>query len=366
MYTHSAVKTGSSLDIVVGLLDRVIVELKAVEAFLDQLLATEKAGPAASRKTTQDQIVRGQASVVAGNWKDLGNRMTSIEEELDKNDKSLLPYSKEVGDILNEWQQLASRDVPRLVAPGTTLDLGSIRGAAESCRSLRHKAAGFTVPHQVRHQLKDSRRGYVLDFHEKFKGVLDTEADRKAALGVLAGRTQDLGGVVDVSTGRIYRVGGTLARIMTFIWLIGLFVVGFIILFLLSKFGNGDQIFLKNFHGKLDKLWWPYVALTAGVLVHVGKQVWTLSRAAQGTAGDPTLGLTYLWVHAREVQYFKAVSLAILGFFLLVWGNQTSWVTAFFAGYTIDSTADVIFTRYSTLFASQSVAASTVLRAAAT
>jgi hypothetical protein len=369
--TTQPLRTLDGLPDVVGLLERVLVNLTAIELFLDELVTTEET-PAATRKAKHDEVIRDQAGVIKKNWEDLGTRMAAIEEAMDSPAPDLTRHLGDLGRISNAWQHVASRDVTKLSAANDDIDLGPLRGLVEDYRTLRRKVGRFTIPLKISSLLEPRWVGSSLDINESFRDVLDTEADRKDLLSILIGmRPALLGGVVDVPAGRIYRVGGEWSRVRTFLYLVGILLAGFLLLYVLNRNATGigpvDAAFLdtESHPVPFEKLWQPYAWLAAGVVAHIAKQAWTLARAAQGAAESPTPGLIFLWIHVRQWQFAVAAALAIGGFVLLVIAGKATPVTAFFAGYTIDSAADLIASRYRTAITSQSAAAATLLKAAA-
>jgi hypothetical protein len=232
--------------------------------------------------------------------------------------------------------------------------------------------ARFTIPRLVPFRIGQLRSGASLDFHREFEQKLDVEPERLAILTALAGaRPSVVGGIVDLPAARIYRVGDDLAKFTTAVLLVGGLVVGWLILFALNRLGSPfeqvNAVFQDTEDHKvsLETLLEPYVWLAIGAAAHVIKQGITLSRAAQGTTESPTPGLVFLWIHVRQWQFFFTILIAVAAF-VLVWAlaGAMTLETAFFLGYTVDSVSDLVVNRYSTIIASQSAAASQVVKAA--
>jgi hypothetical protein len=212
--------------------------------------------------------------------------------------------------------------------------------------SIYHIAL-VTTPKRLNDHLRHLPIGQALDFAAAFGDELPNPQQQRRVLEYLATHPIGLEGLVDVEKGKIYRKASSRStRVATLLAPPAVLLAGVGLAWILTSLDDWGLVGsdwpdgLKTFGPVLS----AYVFVTAGALAHVAVSFLKRSRES---GGEPLVvaGL-FWWLHVR----WASVSLSILWLWIAVLGlaiaDQLSWLTAFLAGYGIDSVADLFLQRF--------------------
>ena len=365
---------GAGLGRIVGELLGVQADLTVVIAFLDAILAAEEI----SRPVDQHARIEG---LRAQDGPHVGTQQVQIATAMGRvyashDAPDVTAHRGDLGLLENDWEAIAVDPVWRELEAGRPLitilpaadapaTLAPARVLRDRCRRLRRAIGLFTIPKRIGAFLAEGFGvGAPLDFHERFAGELDDPADRALLLGRLAELSADrIGGLVDVSSGVIYRIGARRRRVRSYLLLVGAALLGLVATLILDR---GDVIALPGFAaGDRDygqgELVVGFLLTVLGVTAHVIMKaaefsIAQRSRGAEGSAREVILDRLPLWIHVREYRFLVAVLTAMIAFGMLVVSGQLVPLTALFAGYTVDSVSDLVLQRFNGAVSSQSVA----------
>jgi hypothetical protein len=258
----------------------------------------------------------------------------------------------EVVHIENAWRRAAvERIQERPEAPDEVATLLSrARAGRDALATIVYHAALLTIPPRLNAHLRSLRPGAALDFHRNFIDELPDAEDRDRLLRYLGDHPLSIEGVVDPSSGLIYKTSASRLRRA---WSFGGIV-------LLALLGGGLVFALTHIEPWFDRDDWPvaetrtsellatYLLVFVGAFAHL--LVDALKRSRRGASPAMALGDMLVWVHVREIQ----ISIAVLSLWVGVVGlalssDDIGWALAFFVGYSIDSVVDIFLARFETL-----------------
>ena len=368
----------SGLESIIGNLLQAQADLTVVIAFLDGVVATEAMAPADQRARIE-QLRAEQGPHVATQQAQIAAGIGAVYAAHDA--PGVMNYRNELGLLENEWEAIAVDPLWRQLQAGGAVPailpaadeppvLAPARLLRERARSLRRAIGFFTIPKRIHAFLAEGFGvGAPLDFHERFSDELDEAADRDLMLRRLAELSGDrVGGMVDVSSGIIYRIGSRRRRIRSYVLLLGAALLGLLAVYLLDR---GDLIAIAGFSGgipdyDLGTLVGGFLLTVLGVTAHVITRAAELSisqrtRETDGGAREVILDRLPLWIHVREYRFLIAVVTAMAAFGILVVSAQLAPLTALFAGYTVDSVSDLVLQRFNGAVSSQAAAVRRVI-----
>ncbi|HYP41800.1 MAG TPA: hypothetical protein VEX13_15695, partial [Chloroflexia bacterium] len=196
---------------------------------------------------------------------------------------SFSDYADSVAEIQNTWQLmkvsplLSSPDQKEPPLDAQTI-LNQCKILTDQCKRAIFLIGYLTIPSRLNDWLAQAPRGYYVPFDSVFEDEVPDAADRARILKALAWGRQLNGGLVDVTSGLVYKYSTKASVRWISLASVVLALVGSVLL--IWAIGNG---FWLNITG------WPYTpenvptligawgALLAGILVHIG--VGTAKRA---------------------------------------------------------------------------------------
>lgn len=200
-----------------------------------------------------------------------------------------------------------------------------------------------TIPDEVEEKLETIRVGKELDFHGVFDDTLPNTAQRVEILELLKHR--QLGGWVNPTTGVIYRISrGTGARVVT---CLAPFVVAILVGAALYGFASLSFANEWDFLSDRWELVGAYGLVLAGAVFHLLVE----NLKASQTRLAPLLAVTdfVYWLNLRWVGLLAT----ILWVVVVTIGLRTAGIegsgelsACFFAGYSLDSVAGLVLTRF--------------------
>jgi hypothetical protein len=353
--------------------------LKPVIRFLEELVSSDQGDEDHQRERIRD-LVESAGTAVTKDFAQFVINLMDLETWAPY--PSVTNYVRDITDITNEMDKLVpsvelvpdehgqrhpSQDFTSTIeklriiphAPGassTLADLEEIRRRAKEhldiAKTIRREIGKFTIPLRIRFYMeKLAGVGAPLDFHAQFKDELTDPEDRVAVLRKLATyNPTNIGGMVDIGRGMIYRIGSPRRILESYLVLLAVAGLGALVVFLLSS-GN-LEIAGFALEPPFSDLWLLYVLTGVGVVAHIIKKSSELSIAEQSqtVVERPLVILDQLplWIHVREVRFAGTIATAILAFLFLASAGQLDSTKALLAGYSIDSISDMVFQRFNT------------------
>jgi hypothetical protein len=348
---------GDNLSSIIGHLAQVQADLAEVITLLEKIVATENDldKVVQERKIkdilTQDRkYVKKQLSEIA----DVMNYVYGLHAQSD-----VVQYRGDIAKIENLWDRITPDDggLDAFLADSNLTDLVWVRNLLTKCKTLRQAIGLFTIPKRI---LGFTWEGFgvgaPLDFHETFKDELPDATDRVSVLRRLAELHVDLvGGMVDIERGMLYRVGSRGRRVISYLGIFAVILLGWGVIYLLRNFGVFGN--LPGFQGAnahtFGALGWAYFSTIIGALAHIIKKAAELSyvERSQGSNETPQVILErlFLWLHVREYRFGVTVVLSMLVFgALVVSSGQLDNLKFLLAGYTVDSSSELVLQRFNT------------------
>ncbi len=199
--------------------------------------------------------------------------------------------------------------------------------------------------------LKNLRVGQPLDWDFAFGGELPRDVEmRKRLLLELAQEGGVLGSaVVDVEQGLIYKVAESRAKqrhsaykLVAFVVLCGAIVP--LVLSWIRTLTNQSPFAWAD----LPRLYMTYVMVYLGAGAHVAIDALKVAKA-QTRPSFHAMNDWVLWLHVRYISILWGLAWVLLGFILLTIAMpKLELLSAFFAGYSIDSITGLFLARFET------------------
>jgi hypothetical protein len=253
-----------------------------------------------------------------------------------------------VRHIQNVWEQIAA--CPLLVEQvppfPSEVQLRYLNELETQCRSIVLQIGIITIPSRLNEWLVKARPGYYIPFHSVFDDELPVYEDRVRVLNYLAWAPETVsGGIVDASTGLIYRYSSRVgAQLVSLVLAVAGFaaatalVVGASIVPLPGwPFGEAD----------LPKLLTGWLAVLAGIVIHIAVSTAKRMQAQSGLPPVIAVGDTLLLIDAKVGEILLKLVLALFGFFGFVLASgvaNVSLLSAFLVGYSLDSVVGLFST----------------------
>jgi hypothetical protein len=329
--------------LLVGSLHELRTELQDLQRSLAELKETVD-NPLAN-KVTLDAATDAAARVFDVDRTQVDTLLVRIRVIFEEAPAEYARVGDEVAHVANDFDRIA-RAWPR-----GSVSRDALTGAITTLDDLLEEAiyhiALVTTPQRVNEHLRSLPIGQALDFEMAFGDELPDDKQRLRVLQYLATHPIGLEGLVDVAKGKIYRKASSRwVRIATLLAPPAVLVAGIGLLWILTSLDNWDVVgsdwpaALKTFSPLLS----AYIFVTAGALAHVAI---SFLKRTQESEGEPLVvaGL-FWWLHVR----WASVCLSVLWLWIAVIGlaiaDQLAWLTAFLAGYGIDSVADLFLQRF--------------------
>jgi len=256
-----------------------------------------------------------------------------------------IPGADPVRHVCNLWEQISASSL--IQNPEDTFDtqtqLHHLNMLDGLCKKLIFQVGVITIPERVNAWLRVARPGYYIPFHAVFEDELPDFDDRVKVLNYIAWAPRAIeSGLVNAETGLIYRYSlDPERRWATFLGLIVAFVAVFALIAGVAHVPIQGWP-LQQSH--LATLLVGWVAVLAGVVVHIG--IGAAKRAQAQGGRPPTIAVEdlFLWVNARFGHILFKMLLALVGFFGLVFAAGPDKVTplnTFLVGYSLDSVVEI-------------------------
>lgn len=326
-----------------GLLEELRAELQDLQRSLGEL-RTVAENPLATPSATDEAVDRA-ARVYDVDRARIMELLTHVRSVFDVAPRQYARIGDEIGHVANALDRIAL-DWPR---PGVKVDtLARTAGTLDALldEAIYHVAL-VTTPARLNDHLRTLPIGQALDFEGAFGDELTTPEQRRRVLEYLATHPIGIEGLVDVEKGKIYRKASSRAvRVGTLLVPPAVLLAGVLLAWLVTSVDDWGWVGddwpdgLRDFRPVLA----AYVFVTLGALAHVA--VSFLKRTRE-SGGEPLVVAGFFWwLHVR----WASVSLSVLWLWIAVVGlavvDQLSWLTAFLAGYGIDSVADLFLQRF--------------------
>jgi hypothetical protein len=222
--------------------------------------------------------------------------------------------------------------------------------------------ADLVLSPRINDILANLRVGQSLDFEYIFGSELprSPELRKQLFLGLAQQGSALTNGVVDVENGVIYRAAAARRdQAMSVVRLTLLLALGALLPFALAlvpkengSFQWGHWVQLSSWENfeSLLKNFWPllvnYLLILVGSAAHVAIDALKAAKA-QTNPSFQALNDWILWVHVREVKLRWSIGYVILGYVLLSVGMpDLASLSAFFAGYSINSITELFLGRF--------------------
>jgi hypothetical protein len=327
----------------VGLLLELRVELQDLQrsvAELRRAVENPLATPAALEAATDRA-----ASIFDVDRAQVAQLLDHVRAVLDAAPGEYARIGDEVGFVANAFDRVAM-EWPRGRVSGASL-APTIAALNELLDESIYHIALVTTPKRLNDHLRHLPIGQALDFAAAFGDELPNPEQRRRVLEYLATHPIGIEGLVDVEKGKIYRKASSRwVRVATLLVPPAVLLAGVGLAWILTSLDDWGLVGsdwpdgLSTFGPVLS----AYVFVTVGALAHVAVSFLKRSRES---GGEPLVVAGFFWwLHVR----WASVSLSVLWLWIAVLGlaiaDQLSWLTAFLAGYGIDSVADLFLQRF--------------------
>ncbi len=208
----------------------------------------------------------------------------------------------------------------------------------QSILTLGVKAQILTFPDLVNQKLLDMRTGEALNFFQEFSDEFTQPEFLPIAWKYLREHPHRINGFM-TENGIIYRASPTIPHFVSFICIIGVVALGFLLIWLAG--------ILHYFPLPSMEILFPgYIAVMAGGLVHTFVDIWKLYQTKPNQARN-ILGNWILWIHVKQITVLSGILTLWAGFIILVALQQINMPeVAFLAGYSIDSFVGLFLIRF--------------------
>jgi hypothetical protein len=277
----------------------------------------------------------------------LGRRAKELEEVLD-GDSDLHDYAEGGWGAANGLSRLLDRWPAKAAQPcKTELDRTAIAVTAKESTAILNgvifECCKVTIPDEVEEKLIEMRVGKALEFHAVFDDTLPDPAQRGEILSLLKHR--QIGGWVEPATGFIYRVWRSRAgRIAT---CVAPFVVA--LLTGCALYGFASLSLADNWDYLKDG--WQLVGAYGLVLAGAAFHLLIENLKQNQTKSAPILAVTDLvyWLNLRWVGLLLTIAwVVVVTIGLRAAGVEEDGELSiyFFGGYSLDSIAGLVLTRF--------------------
>lgn len=333
-----------------------------IQNFQDSIDEVKKKGELKEATTRANEIIVAFSeadAIFRRNARAVDERFRSIDRLLEEHPDIRDWCSDTVTGLGNYWERMKGKwgDSPtvpdarnasahQLYAESV---LRRVTGAAEYIPPIIRDIGMLTIPPRVNQHLRNLRVGQALDFHAAFKDEMPLQEHREWLLTYIRSQPAAIDGLVEGTSGRILKAATTNGwrRLLSYVLLAGLVLVGGLVSYGIGYVGDWLGLTDWPFAGRSFELLGGYVFLMLGALAHGLVDVVKQARAKDG-GSFTALGEGWIWVHVKEVPNAVAIVTLWFGLAGVALAGKVEWLTAFAAGYGIDSVIDVFLKRFDT------------------
>ena len=334
-----------------GLVREIRAEIQNIERSLDAVDAALALIAPASRSAELAAAIGGLNTILDENRPAVDERFTVLRDLLDATPSLSDAASDEVVTLENLWRRLLGSIKWDAKTPESTVRAG-MAAARGYAREIEWHAGLVTVPARVKQHLAGLRVGNKLRFDATFADEMRDPKQRREMLTYLRDHPAFADGVVDVEHGLIYRASPRLRRrLVSYVGPPAFAILGgLLFLYVITNGIPAIGLSLNDVTGLkpegFTNLLATYVLLGAGQIAHI-----VVDAVKQQQRGDDSFRAIddwLLWIHVREM----SIVVGILALWLTLYGLAVAFpsgingVTAFTAGYSIDSILGLFITRF--------------------
>ena len=258
----------------------------------------------------------------------------------------LVQISSALGNARDVWPRIVvDPQSGQPVAPDPATIAASAEAASADLDELVYRASLLTITNRVNEELDSLGVGEPLNFTETFSEAIPDDERRARLLGYLKRHPRRVHGWVDSDKGLIYRTSQSAwFRVVTYIAPVLTFVAAAAVLYGVDLAHNNrswsDALTQKN------SFLVTFLAVLAGAVAHLSMARVKRIHFGGTDAEIIALGSKLTWLHLRWVSL--CLSLVPV---LITWGGMRWWsgshtlITYFFAGYSVDSFAELFLGR---------------------
>lgn len=321
-------------------------------------------------KEALEPLKESQVVPAASQFEALGRRLNKLDNRRPLL-REPLAHSDRLDALASAAVENLSEEIATLRLSAGTLDGAPLptepseirdraRAALDALTKAQRSVAFLTVAYDTRDALVGLRVGKALSFDDMFKERIPSIEDRTSILEQLSQHTGEYleDGIVDIPGRKIWRKSTSQAvRILTYLSPIAFAVLAWLVLWVVSALDFPAEWNL----GDASELLEAYALVLLGALAHLAVE--NVKQHQAGTIQVTAIGDFLDWLHLRwqalAVSFFH-ILVTVLGLRILGVGtSEQDALLYFFAGYSVDSVAGVLLTRFGT------TASSGVARAAA-
>lgn len=334
-----------------GLVREIRAEVQNIERSMDAVEAALALKAPSSRAAELTTAVAGLNTILDENRASVDARFADLRELLDTTPSLSDAASDEVVTLENLWRRLVGAIKWDTKTPESTVRTG-LDAARGFAREIEWHAGLMTVPARVKQHLAGLRVGNKLRFDATFADEIRDPQQRRDMLTYLRDHPAFADGVVDVEHGLIYRASPRLRRrLVSYVGLSAFSILGgLLFLYLITNGLPAIGLSLSDVTGlkpdRFNNLLSAYVLLVAGQVAHI-----VVDAVKQQQRGDDSFRAIddwLLWIHVREM----SILVGVLALWVTLYGLAVAFpggingVTAFTAGYSIDSILGLFITRF--------------------
>ena len=339
-----------------GLVREIRAECQNIGRSLDAITTALALTAPAARAAEVATGVAGLNVVLTENVDSVNGRFAGLRSLLDSYSSLYDAAGDETTALENLWRRLTAA----LAWPDPS-DEAAIRAGLDTARGLINEiewhAALITIPPRAKRHMAALRVGNKLPFDATFSDELSDVNQRTKMLIYLREHPTFIDGVVDVAGRVIIRASPNLARRMvSYIGLPAFAILGGLLY--VNVLTGGIPFTDVTFAGvtgirpeRFDDLLQAYVLVIFGQLAHI--VIEAVKQQQRGDDGFLALDDWLMWIHVRETSIAVGIVVVWLSLYGLAQAFPTSipGVTAFTAGYSIDSLLGLFITRFETTMA---------------
>jgi hypothetical protein len=314
--------------------------LKALQAAAQQLDAAAR---------TAELEVALASGIVLLERHDLSTKAEELARDLDNDERFAAQHAAQLTLIQNFLHQLQEQ-WPARPADDTTVTRTVT--AETTVGELNYAAVEFCAVGELNDAFSGIHTGKPINLDERFSATLPSSADRDKLIAYLKSEERNLTGVINVTNRLAYRTPPTLLlRFFACLSPLVFFAAGGGLLFLISKFDSWGLISAKSWPlGSSGAVVGAYLLLSAGAILHL--IVENVKQLQSKQTPILAIGDLLTWLELRWAGLAWTFVAMLVTVIALRYTGVTSdareipvWLSA---GYSVDSIAGLVLTRFDT------------------